>query len=306
MPANFSALFGSHDDSASPPSSFVAKVVLWISIIVSLVLMAWLAQTFSIPAEPGFSVSLLQQPYWIVPILVIAVGMVAVMLVSAVLSSSLRSEAPVFCTAIACGAISWRGGTMQATLWAAGGAGVFLSLALETAILFAALIGAWQLLKMVRGRPPVDSAGQIVAELEDVDEEPSLDEKLLALFTQASAMMAMMILLCRSDAKAQSLASVGISAAVAAAVAVQLVKVRSSFWLWIGPLAVALFGYIFASFHAEGLEVGVLHGPLAALARPLPLDYASAGPAGAILGYWMSGGGIPEDEQPSGESDAPG
>jgi hypothetical protein len=24
------------------------------------------------------------------------------------------------------------------------------------------------------------------------------------------------------------------------------------------------------------------------LARALPLDYASAGPAGAILGYWMS------------------
>ena len=31
-------------------------------------------------------------------------------------------------------------------------------------------------------------------------------------------------------------------------------------------------------------------GALAALGRPLPLDYASLGPAGAILGYWISRG----------------
>jgi hypothetical protein len=135
----------------------------------------------------------------------------------------------------------------------------------------------------------------IVAELDDEEDQEGLDEKLLAMFTQASVMMALMILLCRSDAKTQSLASVGFSSAVAAAVAVQLVKVRSAFWLWIGPLAVAVFGYAFASIHGEGWQVGVLHGPLAALARPLPLDYVSMGPAGAILGYWMSGGGESEE-----------
>jgi hypothetical protein len=31
-----------------------------------------------------------------------------------------------------------------------------------------------------------------------------------------------------------------------------------------------------------------MRGPFAGLVRPLPLDYASAGPAGAILGHWMS------------------
>ena len=34
-----------------------------------------------------------------------------------------------------------------------------------------------------------------------------------------------------------------------------------------------------------GLSRGSL---LAPLSRPLPLDYASVGPAGALIGYWMS------------------
>jgi hypothetical protein len=298
MPANLPAIFGTDLDDPSEPPSFIAKVILWTAVIVSIVLMYWLSQTFSIPAEPGFSASLLQQNGWFASLLVVAIGMVVVMLISAVLGSSLRSEAPVFCTALACGVISWRGGTMQATLFAASGTSVCISLALETAILFTALVAAWQLLRKLRGSPPVDPATKIVAELDEEEEEEGLDEKLLAVFTQAAAMMALMILLCRSDAKIQSLASVGISSAVAAAIAVQLVNVRSSFWLWIGPLVVALFGYLFAAFHAEGWQTGVLHGPLAALARPLPLDYVSMGPAGAILGFWMGGGGELEEPLP--------
>jgi hypothetical protein len=282
---------GGRKDARTQGSSFIGKVVLWTAAIASLLIIFWLAVTFSIPAEPGFSASLLQQPYCIVPLLVIAVGMVAVMLISAVLSSSLRSDAPVFCAAMACAAISWRGGTMQATLFAASGPGIFVSLALESIILFAALIGAWQLLQKLRGKHQLKTT----ASDEDAEEE-RLDEKLLAVFTQASAMMAIMILLCRSDSKDQCLASVGVSAAAGAAIATQLVTVRSSFWLWIGPLAVALFGYLFASFHADGWQVGLLHGPLAALARPLPLDYVSMGPAGAIFGYWLSGSGIAEEE----------
>jgi hypothetical protein len=192
---------------------------------------------------------------------------------------------------------------MQFTLFAAGGPGVFISLAVETVILFAALVVAWVLLRKLRGTTSQTDAP--LAEELDQEEEEGLDEKLLAVFTQASAMMAMMILLCRSDAKHQTLASVAISAAAGSAVAVQLVKVRSAFWLWIGPLAVAVFGYVFAAFHSDGFQIGVLHGPLAALARPLPLDYVSMGPAGAIFGYWMSGGGVAEEELPEVEPSQP-
>jgi hypothetical protein len=38
----------------------------------------------------------------------------------------------------------------------------------------------------------------------------------------------------------------------------------------------------------QALRNGVLQYPLAPLARPLPIDYATAGPAAALLGYWVS------------------
>jgi hypothetical protein len=269
-------------------------------IIVSALLILWLASVFSIPNEPGFSASLFQQDHWLVALFVVAVGMVIAMFGSAVLGSSLRSDAPVFCCALACGVISWRGGTMQATLFAAGGPNVFFSLAFETVLLFAMLTACWQLLVEARERTGAASATE--ATVEEAAQESTLDEKLLATFTQAAAMMALMILLCRDDEKKQVLASVGISSAVGAAVAMQFMNVRSSFWLWIGPLAVALFGYVFTAFHADGWQIGVLHGPLAALARPLPLDYLCMGPAGAIFGYWLSSTGPGEDELPDAEA----
>ena len=34
--------------------------------------------------------------------------------------------------------------------------------------------------------------------------------------------------------------------------------------------------------------LGIVGGMVPPLARPLPLDYASMGPAGAMLGYWVS------------------
>jgi hypothetical protein len=237
----------------------------------------------------------MQQNHWLVAIFVLFVGMVVVMFVSGVLGSSLRPDAPVLCTCLACGVISWRGGTMQATLFAAGGPSVFFALAFEIVLLFAVLVGCWELLDAIRARTGA------VSNTQPPDEESGLDEKLLATFTQGAAMMALMILLCRSDAKGQVLASVGISSAAGAAIAMQFVQVRSSFWLWIGPLAVALFGYLFTAFHAEGWQMGVLHGPLAALARPLPLDYLCMGPAGAIFGYWLSSTGTTEQELPDTE-----
>jgi hypothetical protein len=38
---------------------------------------------------------------------------------------------------------------------------------------------------------------------------------------------------------------------------------------------------------AVATETGRVTGVFAPLARPLPLDYASFGTAGALLGYWM-------------------
>lgn len=64
--------------------------------------------------------------------------------------------------------------------------------------------------------------------------------------------------------------------------------VPSSIWYWAGPLMVGLVGYLLVFTGQDPqLVVGNPSGTFAALARPLPMDYASVGPAGALLGYWM-------------------
>ena len=56
-----------------------------------------------------------------------------------------------------------------------------------------------------------------------------------------------------------------------------------------GPLLTGVIGYALAAMgQVSNLNIGLPTGTVAALARPLPLDYASVGIAGAILGYWMS------------------
>jgi hypothetical protein len=290
MPSSL-GVFGSDVETESPPPSFVGKVIFCGSLVVSLLLMWWIARLFSIPSQTGFSASILQQSYWILLLPVIFISMALVMLVSAVLSSPIRSDTPVMCTALACGVISLRGGTMQQTLFYASGPAIFLTLALETAILFGGLALAWLLLRQIRVRTAIKPPSATPLD------PASWDEKALAFFTHASVMMALMILLCRSDTKDQSLVCVGLSSAIAAAIAVQLVNIRDSFWLWMGPLAVAVFGYLISYFHPEGWQAGMLHGPLAALSRPLPLDYLSAGPAGAITGYWFSTAAPEADEE---------
>ena len=50
-------------------------------------------------------------------------------------------------------------------------------------------------------------------------------------------------------------------------------------------------GYLLVYFRLNpadpAWQTGHLTLPFSGLARPLPIDYATAGPLGALLGYWM-------------------
>jgi hypothetical protein len=105
---------------------------------------------------------------------------------------------------------------------------------------------------------------------------------------QIMLMIALMSLLAQTDAKAQVIAAVGASAMLATMAANWFAPAAPSPWLWGGPILVALVGYVSCYFHPDGLAVGRTSGYFAALARPLPLDYASVGVAGSLLGYWTS------------------
>jgi hypothetical protein len=134
------------------------------------------------------------------------------------------------------------------------------------------------------------SSGLLPSErpLGEADREEPLDQKLLAAVAQVVVTMIVMMLICQSDAKIQTLASVGIASYVAALVAHYFIATGPSAWFCVGPLVVGLIGYISQYLSPSDWMIGDVHGVFAALARPLPLDYASLGTAGALMGYWTS------------------
>jgi hypothetical protein len=100
-----------------------------------------------------------------------------------------------------------------------------------------------------------------------------------------------MVIQGQTEDKKQVLAAVGLGAFAGAFFPYWQPGVRPAAWYWAGPLVVGLAGYLWAFIASPAGSVigraGIDGGFLAALARPLPLDYASLGTAGAILGYWM-------------------
>ena len=59
-------------------------------------------------------------------------------------------------------------------------------------------------------------------------------------------------------------------------------------WYWLGSLVVGLIGYFTAYSHPDLWITGFAEGGLANLAHAMPLDLASAGIAGTLLGYWSA------------------
>jgi hypothetical protein len=171
---------------------------------------------------------------------------------------------------------------------ATSGPTVFIHFALELVMLYAFVAVAWSFLwgMHVNGFLKADEFRDGV---EDTDEP--LFFKISALAMQVGVMALFMMLLGQSDAKPQMLASVSISACIGACAAYYMYPISPSPWLWVGPMVVGVAGYALAYFSigtGEEWKTGRLAFRLAPLAHALPLDYATAGPAGAILGYWMS------------------
>lgn len=253
------------------------RTLLTIGSLVCIGLFYGASRQFHIPAEPGYSASLLQQTGWIVALLVTAIGLIVATLVGSIITSRIHRDAGLFCAAIGLATLSCRGGPMRDVLFEASNRSVYLMLAAETIALAAMVTLAWTILEQWPIRAPV---------LDPTPADPN-DRKYLTTLAHTMLMIGLMSLLCRSDDKGQVLASVGLSSFVAALGAQWFSPVSPSPWLFSGTFIVALVGYISCYFTPAGIVTGRTSGYFAALARPLPLDYASAGVAGALLGYWM-------------------
>jgi hypothetical protein len=242
-----------------------------------------------IPPLRGMDVSLLAMPN---PILVVAIVAVAVVLATLagrlivgdlLIGTEIQIEGGLVAALLGTVALCRRGGPLRYVLFQMDDhPSVYLMLAGELLLLFAIAGVAWLALL---GFESLFRKGD---ESQPPSGEPDgISTGLMATGTHALVMAACMVFLAASDAEQQTLAAALISSLLASMAAHVAFPVRSPFWFWISPLIVGVVGYTIAFFNPIGLPIGFPDGPLAGLARVAPLDYAGAGAAGAIMGFWI-------------------
>jgi hypothetical protein len=267
------------------------KTFLTLGIIVSAACFVFASRTFRVPLEPGFGGSLLSEPTWLVSLLVVAVTLVVAVLLSTLIAGTIRFDAGLFCATAGMVGLSGRCGHIgdvlrQSTQMQT--PRVLVVLAVELVTIYALVAVAWSVLWGLH-RGDYLKADEFRDGVEDTDEP--LPFKVAALVMQVGVMALGVLLLAQVDAKAQVIIAVGASAFAGALAAYYMYPISPSPWLWTGPMIVGVAGYLLAYFNLSGGDdlwrTGQMTHVLAPLARPLPIDYASAGTAGAILGYWV-------------------
>jgi len=264
------------------PTAFWRRLALTIAWLICLIVVRYAIAMFSVPPLPHFDGSLLCSASPLTAIVVVAVLLIICTLLGTIIAGGVCFEAGFFAATLAMAGLSLRGGTMQSVLFDANGRqSVFYTLAGETLLLAAILVGIWLMLMLISRRisppapllPPTELNGY----------------RLGTLLVQIAATAVIIELLALSEAKNQVLGAIFLGSLIGAMAAYFSFPSRSAFWHWLGPLLVGTIGYLLAARNAvTGTATGNLEGLLAPLARPLPLDYASVGPAGAIIGWWIA------------------
>lgn len=260
-----------------------ARLLLFATVLV-VVPVAWAAtRTLGIPAMPGFNAAVLRQPALGTALVTVVVLLLVGALAGGILLGRVHHEATVFGAAVALSVISLRGGEMRFVLLDAGQPSVLLLCGLEVLLLGAGLLGVWWLSRPLCARGGLRETLAIPG---DDDSEP-IDQRVLGTVTHAATMAVLLKFVLPVQDKPQVIVGVGLSALLASLVAHQFVPTRPGAWYWSSPILLAVIGYVGSYFGTPSVQPGDPQGFFAPLARPLPVDYASAGVAGALLGYWM-------------------
>lgn len=262
----------------------VTQFFVVIASVVCIALFWWAGKSLGIPADRGFNASVLQQPHWPLVLVSIYVLFAICLVLGTVISGRWWFFGGLFAAVVGLAVLSVRGGPMHYVLFDAQSTGspqrVFSSLAVETILLFIPIGLAWAVLwgRYERALPPGKSS------------ESSADVPLgVTVIAQVVFTGLILLVFAATDAKKQVLVSVFLASLIGSAVADHTTPHRrAARWFWIGPLAVGVIGYVLAYFNATAWTTGAPTGAFAGLARPLPLDYASAGAAGALLAYWLA------------------
>lgn len=244
-------------------------------------------------ADAGHGASLLNDPAGIAAVVKTAVVVTVIGIAGAIAGRSIRPDVGLFAAAIALLAIRRVGGPAREVYLAAPVAGTLWRLAVESALL-AAVLGV--IFVVTRG---LVSAGWVaddeVADGIRVEPEP-VGQKWLAFATQALVVYVLMSILCRSDERMQVTATLAIASIIAAVCTVRFIPAMPSVYFWLAPLALSAGGYAFAAMSKQPLlTIGEPSGAFASVLRSMPLDFASAGVAGSLYGYWVGRTMIPEE-----------
>ena len=283
-------------DSVTPadaePSIFgparVTQLLVIAMALVSCAIFRLGASVIHWPSERGFSGSLGQRN---------SIGALIVSLVLLVLCTLIgtwllrrRWFLAGLMTATA-GLATWSvlGGPMTAVLHYADSAGtrsaVFVQLLAELIIFYGAIAGLWNLIWKRHHTSEI-------AEAQAQEQGRSAGAAVVAQ-TALFAMFA--LILAYTPQKKQILAGIFVAGLASTGIAeAYFADRKAGRWYWIAPLVVGSVGYLLSCFSHEGIETGDLTTSFGALARVLPLDYASLGCAGVLLGYWWMS---PEEEE---------
>lgn len=244
-------------------------------------------KALGIPPVPKVNGSLLGLAHWPVAILATYVLFVIAMVIGILVGGRSWFFAGVFTAAVGMATLSIRGGPMHYVLFNAAAQGdtqkVFLRLLAEQCLVFLPIALAWSFVwRRYQAALPAAEPGESVA-------RDGVANTAGAVLTQLVVMGLIVHLFSPTDAKKQVTVSVFLGAFGGAALGEYLFpNRRAAAWYWLAPFLVGAIGYVFAYTHAADWTTGEALGPLAHLAHALPLDYAGAGVAGALLGYWIS------------------
>jgi hypothetical protein len=259
--------------------SVVCFIAFWVS-----------ASVFHITPYPGHDGSLLIDSPHVLDFLIIAIMLAISVAIGTAIAGMVRFNAGLLTACLGLSALSFRGGQTRPTilfgLTEVGVSQLFLRFFLELLVLSIFLGIAWYLLRSLytagklrdRETPIMGEgdAGHVYADISS-----------LAVQFILTALLVMLI--AQSETKQQVMGAIFVGAWGASAFAHSFFPTGPRSWYWLPPLLVGLLGYLLAwAFPPNGLLTADFRGSFAGLYRPLPLDYASMGPAGAIIGHWMS------------------
>lgn len=282
------------NDSIFGPRRITQTLVI-LTVIVFCFAFHFGARLIGWPREPRFEGSLAQGPVAIGGFFAALVLLIACSAIGTLLLGRRWYLAGLMTATAGLSIWSVRGGVMTFVLMRADSSGsgnfVFIEMLLELIVFFGIIAGIWNYI-WANHRP------RELFEQKDREEGRSAGAALVA---QGALMTVFVLILAATAQKKQVLTAVFLAGMFSTAIAEQFFADRNAGrWYWIGPLAAGAFGYIAGFMSPAGLETGDLTGAFGPLAHVLPLDYASLGCAGSLLGYWWMMG-EDEEEEPAEE-----